>query len=139
MKAFALLALFATFFFAGCKSMDSRFAPDYQGVNYSSPLDLSEKSPGMSVSLLALKDTRCPQNVICIQPGWVDLLLLVKNQADSVRVEIAFHNDPKRDKPKPFKLGSTSYTLTVHRVLPVPIDGKKLKIEDYTVAVSVAP
>lgn len=136
MKVFASLVLCATIGLAGCKSMEGDPTP-YDTLMYSSPVEVAGKSAGLKVSLLGLKDTRCPQNVICIQPGWVELRLKVKSQSDSVRVETVFHNDPNTDKPKLFKLGSDQYLLSIQRVLPLPTEGKRLNIEEYSIGFTV--
>lgn len=135
MKVFASMVLLTAVFLGGCKSTDSNVDPEMDMLNYKTP----GVSSGLSVSLVALKDNRCPQNVICIQPGWVELLLSVKEKTDSVEVESIFHGDTGKNKPKRFRLGSNNYTLTVEKVVPLPVEGKKLKIEDYTIGVSVVP
>lgn len=105
----------------------------------SSGLKFPGKSDMLTVFLHRLKDTRCPQNVICIQPGWVELSVLVRNSSDSVRVETIFYANTEKDKVKRFKLGDGEYGLRVYQVLPFPQEGKNLKIEDYTVGLNITP
>lgn len=137
MKVFASLAFLAVIALTGCKSSDSEPAQQYDTLNYKTALDLTGRFPDLSVSLRSLTDTRCPQNVICIQAGWVDLEFMVKSSTDSVRVSTVFYQDSGKDQPKRFRLGSESYQLSIHRVLPLPAQGQRLRIDEYTVELSV--
>ena len=126
---------------AGCKSLDSD--PQYSSPNFleynSSGLKFPGKSSGeLTVVLKNLKDTRCPENVICIQPGWVELSFLVRDDSDSVRVEALFYANTEKDKVKKFQLSGNDYGLRVYQVLPLPQENKNLKLEDYKVGVSVS-
>ncbi len=140
MKRIAILVLFTTIALAGCKSLEYDPMSDSASLQFNSEVKMPGISSGeLKVALLSLKDTRCPQNVICIQPGWVELSLLVRDQSDSVRVDTIFHGSSDKDKPKGFSLGGHQYALRIYRVLPLPTEGKKLKIEDYTVDFNIVP
>lgn len=140
MRTIVITGLFAAIAFAGCKSMDSSPQSDAESLNYNGQLTIrANSSHELKVTLLSLKDTRCPHNVICIQPGWVDLSLMVRDQLDSVRVETSFHASAEKDKVRLFKLGDYNYALQVYSVLPLPTEGKKLDISEYTVGLSIAP
>ena len=138
MKTSFIPVLFAILVMAGCKN-DSLTGPEPNFLQYDAPLSVSGNGVGsLTVSLIALKDTRCPQNVICIQPGWVELSLRVRNQTDSAKVETVFHANPERDKAKVFELGASKYQLTVNTVLPLPVEGKKLNINEYSIGLNIS-
>ncbi len=127
---------------AGCKLMESEpqsSSSDFLQYN-SSGLKFPGKSSGeLTVVLKNVKDTRCPENVICIQPGWVELSFMVRDDLDSVRVETLFYANTEKDRAKKFKLSDNEYGLRVYQVLPLPQEGKSLKLEDYKVGVVISP
>lgn len=126
---------------AGCKSdnLDGQY-PSSDALQHDNSLKFPAKPSGtLTVLLDNVKDTRCPRNVICIQPGWVELSFAVRNDSDSVRVETLFYANTEKDKTKKFRLSGNEYGLRVYQVLPVPQEGKNLKLEDYRVSVDVSP
>ena len=140
MRTTVIWVLLAIGGLAGRKSMDSEVESPSADLQFNgSGLKFPGKSDVLTVFLQSLKDTRCPQNVICIQPGWVELSVLVRNSTDSVRVETLFYANTEKDKVKTFKLGDNEYGLRVYQVLPFPQEGKNLKIEDYTVGLNISP
>ncbi len=142
MRTTAIWVLLVMIGLAGCKSMDSelQYLPENFLHYNSSGLKFPGKSSGeLTVVLKNLKDTRCPENVICIQPGWVELSFMVRDDSDSVRVETFFYANTEKDKVKRFKLSDNEYGLRVSQVLPLPKEGKNLKLEEYKVGVVISP
>ncbi len=134
------ILVFLTLVMAGCKSLDSdpQSLREYHSLDYNSPAKITGTlSEELTVSLKGLTDTRCPKDVICIQPGWVELSLLVRNSADSVSVKAVFHGNKENDKPVVFELGGRNYSLSVFKVLPVPLEGKRMEIKDYHISITI--
>lgn len=117
----------------GCKALDSEPLP-LNSLDSKSVVKIpGNASRELAVSLVSLTDTRCPQNVICVQDGRVDMTLFVKDQTDSVMVETVFRGSGEKNSGKIFDLGGYRYALYVERVLPYPKEGKKPKLEDYLI------
>src|SRR5690606_14326191 len=112
MKTITILTFLTGIFLAGCKSMDSDPRSGMENLYYSSPLNIPGKAAeNLTVALKELKDTRCPQYVICIQPGFVNLTLLISDKTDTIRIETTFYGNSQEDKLKSFRLGDAEYLL----------------------------
>lgn len=138
MKARIILVLLTGLFLMGCKSKEEDTLAGIENLYFTSPLELSGRFDGnLTVTLKELKDTRCPRNVICIQQGHVDLTLLVRNAGDSARVKAVYFGKAKEEQPVKFRLGDRLYTMIIQSVMPHPLEGQHLKIEDYVVGLRI--
>jgi len=134
-----ILLLLTIGLLVGCSKQESTLEPELDNLYYTSPLNLAGRENGnLTVSLQQLRDSRCPIDVICIQPGFVELTLLIAASVHSARVKAVFYDNARKDQPVSFKLGDKAYSLMIKSVKPHPKEGQQLKIEDYVVGLRIS-
>jgi hypothetical protein len=88
-------------------------APFIMGIGDTAVLDLD-----LQLTLQAVYDSRCPTNAQCIQAGWAEVVLGVKEGDGPTQTVQLFFSADRDDKPDTVKV--SGYSITVVNVTPYP-------------------
>ena len=91
----------------------------------------------LQVKLIAVNDSRCPSNAVCITAGSADVNFNVSDGTNETDVHVTFSSVNKNVSFQDFKLGGQTYSLTVTQVLPYPETSKTPTLEEYQVSVGI--
>lgn len=91
----------------------------------------------LTAKLIAVSDSRCPANAVCIVAGSADVTFNVSDGTNQTDVRVVFSADSKIPGSQDFKLGDQVYNLTVTEVLPYPKTSTNPTLEEYKVKVSI--
>ncbi|GAB3496250.1 hypothetical protein GCM10027341_14720 [Spirosoma knui] len=106
-----------------------------QKVAYQKSVRLAGTALDLKVAQVA--DSRCPINARCITAGSVKVSFEASEQGATQQVEVDLPAYPEKPVQKQFTVNGQTYQLNLSEVLPYPEVGKEIKLEDYTVQVSV--
>ncbi|RIV27028.1 hypothetical protein DYU11_01550 [Fibrisoma montanum] len=109
--------------------------PTEQKVAYQKSVRLAGNSLGLKVAQIA--DSRCPINARCITAGAVKVQFEASAQGTTQAVDVTLPAYPEKPVETSFTINNQTYRLTLNEVLPYPEAGKEIKLEEYTVQVSV--
>lgn len=91
----------------------------------------------LAAKLIAVSDSRCPSNAVCIVAGSANLTFNVSDGKNQTDVHVVFSGDEKNSGSQEFKLGDRTYNLTVTEVLPYPKTSTNPSLEEYEISVSI--
>lgn len=91
----------------------------------------------LTAKLVAVADSRCPSNAVCITAGSANVTFNVSEGTNETDVSVIFSGDGKNSGSQEFKLGGQTFNMTVTEVLPYPKTSTAPALEDYRISVSI--
>jgi len=122
------------------------FAQDSIKINAQTPKILTNLFYGKSLKFDAIEftfvkvvtDSRCPKNVDCVWAGEITVLIDIYFKGEfSEQKVLNFSSKSQQNKELLNLFSSETLKITGFKVLPYPIYGKKINIEDYYIQLEV--